>query len=97
MNNTIKELVHQYLDNTYKLEIATLSDYMVILKFSNRRVPITTMYEDIIEIFNLHPYNCREYFNTWIDSASLKLNNDSVDDLYEKYAKSRGLTILHNG
>jgi len=89
MNKTLKKIVHQYLDNTYKLELEALSNYKVLLKTENKQVPITSMYDDVKELFNMHPYNCGEYFSEWIDLAAIKLNNEAVDDLYDTYAQVR--------
>ncbi len=47
------------------------------------------MYDDVKEMFNLHPYNCSEYFNMWIDETTLRLNNQMVDDLYDTYSSVR--------
>lgn len=89
MNNSLKKLVHQYLDNTYKLDLRVLSEHKVYLKTEAKAVSIAVMYDDVKEMFSLHPYNCGEFFDSWIDSAALRLNNEAVDELYDTYTNAR--------
>lgn len=59
----------------------------------NKEVSIATPYDDVKEVFNLHPYNCGEFFDEWIDMAALRLNNEMVDTLYNTYAEVRTTPI----
>jgi len=68
MDETLKKLVHQYLDNTYEVNIETLKDYYMSLSCDNSRISITTMYDDVKELFNLTPYDCSTYFNDWFST-----------------------------
>ena len=87
MDMTIKKLVYQYLNGTYRLSLDTLNDYKVILKTDESRVSIGMMYDDVKELFNIHPYNCGEYFESWIAEASMELNNSP--QLYDTYSETR--------
>lgn len=88
MDVILLKTILKYLQSTYQLDYESMIRYEVLVKPTNTRQSLRSVYDDIVDVFDLKPLEARMYFNLWVDNESIRLDNKLADDQYTMFEKT---------
>ena len=88
MDVVLMKTILKYLRSTYEIDYESMIKYEVLVKPTNSRQSLRSVYDDVLYVFDLKPLEARMYFNLWVDNEAIRLDNKLADDQYSMYEKT---------
>lgn len=81
----MEKIIIKHLELQYKFTLSTLQSYQLIDRYSNQKIYIKSLFNDLEKIFGVSNEELLEIWDIWAERKIVELNNKITEIRYQLY------------